>query len=193
MGQLVLLRHGESVWNAKGVLSGWVDIPLSAKGIEQAKRAGESLANIAFGTVYTSCLWRSISTAAILMAYNQHPHVPIETHIELNERYYGRLQSYNIAQLEHTYSKVQVHQWRKAYDVSPPQGESLKTTAQRIIPFFEAHIKPRLQHENLLMVLHGTCMRALLMHINKLDEEEVSALDIPNAKPIVIMRQAFLF
>ncbi len=186
--RLVLLRHGESVWNAKRVLSGWVDIPLSAKGIAQSKRAGLALANIAFDVVYTSCLWRAISTAAIVMAYNKNPRVPIETNIALNERYYGNLQSYGIVQLEQKYGVSQVHQWRKAYAVSPPKGESLVLTSERIIPFFETQIKPRLEHQNVLLVLHGTCLRALLMHINQLSEQEVAALETPNAKPIIYGR-----
>ncbi len=206
MGKLVLVRHGQSVWNLKNVFTGWVDVPLSPKGIEEAQKAGETLADIQFNAVYTSVQVRALETAMIAMAYNKSEKTPVVMHADgkmkdwggiynpkmvedtipvirdwhLNERYYGELQGLNKAETADKYGADQVHQWRRSYDVPPPNGECLKDTAARTIPFFKDEIFKRLESgENILISAHGNSLRSIVMHIDGLSEEEVLKLEIP--------------
>ncbi len=212
MGKLVLVRHGQSVWNLKNVFTGWVDVPLSPKGIEEAQKAGETLADIQFDAVYTSVQVRALETAMIAMAYNKCEKTPVVMHAEgkmkdwgkiynpkmiedtipvirdwhLNERYYGELQGLNKAETAEKYGADQVHQWRRSYDVPPPNGECLKDTAARTIPFFKEEIFSRLEKgENILISAHGNSLRSIVMHIDGLNEEEVLKLEIPTGQPII--------
>lgn len=212
MSKLVLLRHGESVWNKKNVFTGWVDVPLSPNGITEAIRAGEELSNLNFDIVFTSVQVRSIETAMIALAQNKSDRTPVIVHEEgkmkdwaiiysdemkqsiipvyrdwhLNERYYGELQGHNKAQTAEIYGKEQVHIWRRSYDVPPPNGECLKDTAERTIPFFKEQILAALEEgENILVSAHGNSLRSIVMYIDGLNEEEVLKLEIPTGKPIV--------
>lgn len=212
MAQLVLIRHGESVWNKKNVFTGWVDVPLSAKGIDEALKAGDKLSDIAFGVVYTSVQVRAIQTAMIALAKSSSDKTPVIIHAEgkmaewtgiyseemkkniipvyrdwhLNERYYGQLQGKNKAETAEAYGEEQVHQWRRSYDVAPPEGECLKDTAERTIPFFEEKILRDLQEgKNVLVSAHGNSLRSIVMFIENLSREEVLKLEIPTGSPLL--------
>ncbi len=213
MADLVLLRHGESVWNKLNVFTGWVDVPLTPKGIEEATEAGKKLADFRFDVIYVSTLVRAMETAMIAMAYNRSDRLPVVIHEEegkesewskiydteteksiipvyrdwhLNERYYGELQGKNKARTAEQYGAEKVHLWRRSYDVPPPGGECLKDTAARTIPFFRDHILPRLKNnENVFVAAHGNSLRSIVMHLDNLSEEEVLQLEIPTGQPIL--------
>ena len=212
MGKLVLIRHGQSVWNLKNVFTGWVDVPLSAQGITEAQNAGKSLQNVNFDAIYTSVQIRAIETAMIIIAYNKTNKTPVVIHDEgkmqewtkiyskkmdnetipvycdyhLNERYYGELQGLNKADTAKKYGDEKVHQWRRSYDVPPPGGECLKDTAARTIPFFKNNILPHLKKgETILISAHGNSLRSIVMFIDKLNHEEVLKLEIPTGQPII--------
>ena len=212
MGKLVLLRHGQSVWNKKNVFTGWVDVPLSVQGIEEAIKAGEQLANIEFDLVFISVQVRAIETAMLALAQNHSDKTPVVVHDEgkmkewatiysedminniipvtrdwhLNERYYGELQGKNKAETAKVYGDEQVHLWRRSYDVPPPNGECLKDTAERTIPFFKEQILTALKSgKNVLVSAHGNSLRSIVMFIDELSEKEVLALEIPTGQPIV--------
>ncbi|NOY36635.1 MAG: 2,3-bisphosphoglycerate-dependent phosphoglycerate mutase [Chlorobi bacterium] len=213
MAKLVLLRHGESVWNKMNVFTGWVDVPLSTQGITEAKKAGEQLQDFSFDIIFTSTLVRAMETAMICMAYNQSDRLPVIIHNEegkesawakiyddnmeqavipvirdwhLNERYYGELQGKNKAKTAEQYGDEQVHLWRRSYDVPPPNGESLKDTAARTIPFFKDNILPRLkENQEVFVAAHGNSLRSIVMYLENLTEAEVLGLEIPTGKPIL--------
>jgi len=212
MAQLVLIRHGESVWNKKNVFTGWVDVPLSPNGIQEALKAGERLADIAFDVVYTSVQVRAIETAMIALAQSKSDKTPAIVHTEgkmkdwtgiyseemkknmvpvyrdwhLNERYYGELQGKNKAETAKAYGDEQVHQWRRSYDIAPPAGECLKDTAERTIPFFKENIMTQLQEgKNVLVSAHGNSLRSIVMYIENLSREQVLKLEIPTGIPLL--------
>jgi len=212
MNSLVLLRHGQSMWNLKNVFTGWVDVPLSSKGIIEAQEAGKEIANIKFNSIFTSVQVRAIETAMIAMTSNNDDRTPVIIHKNgrmkdntgiydtkmrnsiipvysdehLNERYYGELQGLNKADTILKYGEEQVHKWRRSYDVKPPKGESLEDTALRTIPFFEKEILAKLKKgENILVSAHGNSLRSIVMYIEKLTKEEVIKLEIPTGKPLV--------
>ena len=213
MSHLVLLRHGESVWNRLNVFTGWVDVPLTVKGIEEATAAGRKLENFSFDVIYVSTLVRAMETAMIAMAYNKSDRLPVVIHSEegkekewskiydreteqqvipvirdwhLNERYYGELQGKNKARTAEEYGAEQVHLWRRSYDIPPPGGECLKDTAARTIPFFREHILPLLEGgKNVFVAAHGNSLRSIVMHLDDLSEEEVLQLEIPTGQPIL--------
>ena len=209
MTQLVLIRHGESMWNKKNVFTGWVDVPLSTNGIDEALRAGDRLSGIAFDVVYTSVQIRAIQTAMIALARNKSNKTPVVVHTEgkmaewtgiysgemkmniipvyrdwhLNERYYGELQGKNKTETAETYGKEQVHLWRRSYDVPPPKGECLRDTAERTIPFFTEKILKDLEEgKNVLVSAHGNSLRSIVMYIENLSREEV--LDLEGIKSV---------
>ena len=211
MAKLILIRHGQSVWNKKNVFTGWVDVPLSQEGILEATKAGEKMADIEFDVVYTSVQIRAIETAMIALAMNKSDKTPVVIHTDgkmgewttiysdamnqslipvyrdwhLNERYYGELQGKNKAETADVYGDEQVHIWRRSYDVAPPNGECLKDTAERTIPFFEENILPQLRAgKNVLVSAHGNSLRSIVMFIEKLTREEVLKLEIPTGVPV---------
>ena len=211
MAKLVLLRHGESVWNKKNLFTGWVDVPLSENGIDEALNAGEKLTNIWFDMIYTSVQVRALETAMIVLAKNKSPKTPTIIHDggkmaewatiycdtmkenvipvyrdwRLNERYYGELQGNNKAETAKIFGKEKTHQWRRSYDVRPPNGESLKDTAARTIPFFKKVILEQLKRKkNILISAHGNSLRSIVMFIDKLSREEVLKLEIPTGVPL---------
>jgi 2,3-bisphosphoglycerate-dependent phosphoglycerate mutase len=211
MPQLILLRHGESVWNKKNVFTGWVDVPLSKNGINEAVKAGEQIANIDFDVIYTSLQVRAIETTMLALAQNKSDKTPVIIHnngkmkewtkiysqdmaeniipvyceVNLNERYYGELQGKNKAETAKAYGDEQVHQWRRSYDIPPPNGECLKDTAERTIPFFKDNILPQLfSCKNVLVSAHGNSLRSIIMFIEKLTNEEILDLEIPTGKPL---------
>jgi len=186
MGTLVLLRHGESQWNLENRFTGWVDVPLSEKGREEARRAGERLRRIRFDRAFTSLLKRAADTLDIALETLGQTGIPIDRDQALNERHYGDLQGLNKAETAKKYGDQQVHIWRRSYDVAPPGGESLKDTAARTLPAFEAKILPQVKAgENVLVAAHGNSLRAIVMHLDGLTKEQVLELNIGTGVPLV--------
>ena len=145
MTELVLIRHGQSVWNAANRFTGWTDVELSEKGEIEAATAGEQLADVRFDVVHTSALIRAQRTAEIVMSNNRvSGEIPTRKDERLNERHYGDLQGLNKAETAEIHGTEQVHIWRRSFDVPPPSGESLEMTADRTIPYFVEEIIPDL-------------------------------------------------
>jgi len=186
MAKLVLLRHGESQWNLENRFTGWVDVPLSPKGEQEAKAAGQKLAGTTFDRAYTSVLKRAIDTLAIALEVIGQTDIPIEKDKALNERMYGELQGLNKAETAQKYGEQQVKIWRRSYDIRPPGGESLKDTADRVLPYYEQHIRPQiLAGKNILIAAHGNSLRALVMQLDQLSKEAVLELNIPTGAPLL--------
>lgn len=181
---LVLIRHGQSQWNLENKFTGWVDVPLTAKGEEEARNAGEKLKDYKFDQAYTSKLQRAQNTLKLLLQNNVQPNIPITEDKALNERMYGDLQGLDKTETEQKFGVEQVKIWRRSYDIAPPNGESLKDTAARVMPYYEAVILPQLQqNKNIIIAAHGNSLRALIMDIEKLSPEEILAFEIPTATP----------
>lgn len=186
MARLVLLRHGESQWNLENRFTGWVDVPLSAKGVEEAKQAGEKLRGITFDRAFSSVLARANETLRIVLEVLGQTSIPIEKDKALNERMYGDLQGLNKAETAEKYGDAQVKIWRRSYDVKPPGGESLKDTAERALPYYQKMIKPHLvKGETIIIAAHGNSLRALVMELDQLSKEEVLELNIPTGVPLL--------
>ncbi|MDP7042984.1 MAG: 2,3-diphosphoglycerate-dependent phosphoglycerate mutase [Candidatus Thalassarchaeaceae archaeon] len=187
MGQMILLRHGQSVWNAANRFTGWTDVDLSPKGEEEATQAGHDLANIAFDIIYTSDLKRAQRTAEITMSHNKASgEISTICDWRLNERHYGDLQGLNKDETRQKFGEEQVHIWRRSYDIPPPGGESLETCAARTIPCLEELIIPDLKEgKNVLVAAHGNSLRSIVMYIEGLSKEEVLSLEIPTGVPII--------
>ncbi len=212
MALLVLLRHGQSLWNLRNVFTGWVDVPLSSQGVQEAVEAGKRMSDINFDAVYVSTLVRAMETAMIALSFNrsgrtpvvEHPAgsqiadwgkiysdeeagltVPVYQDWHLNERYYGELQGLNKKVTADRYGDEQVHIWRRSYDVPPPNGEALQDTARRTIPFFKQTIVPALDEGmNVLVSAHGNSLRSIVMELEGLDRDGVLNLEIPTGKPL---------
>lgn len=208
VGKLVLLRHGESVWNQQNRFTGWVDVPLSLKGIDEACAAGEKIKNFSFDEVYISNLIRAQMTAFLALSrstsdktpYVIHPGdqykvpeaalttmIPVYVREELNERHYGDLQGLNKDETREKYGKEQVHIWRRSYDVPPPgNGESLELCAKRTVPWFTKMIVPKLKEgKSLFIAAHGNSLRSIVMEIKKLSKEDVLSLEIATGDPLL--------
>jgi len=187
MATLVLVRHGQSQWNLENRFTGWIDVPLTETGRTEARKAGEALkkSHARFDLAYTSVLIRAIETLKIILAELGQEGIPITQDKALNERHYGQLQGLNKDETRQKYGEDQVKLWRRSYDVAPPGGESLKDTAARTIPFFEAKILPDLKAgKNVLVAAHGNSLRSIVMHLEHLTKEQVLALEIPTGAPI---------
>jgi 2,3-bisphosphoglycerate-dependent phosphoglycerate mutase len=186
MALLVLVRHGESQWNLENRFTGWTDIPLTRKGREEARRAGEKIRGIHFDQAYTSVLQRAIETLDIMLEVIHQERIPVAYDRALNERHYGDLQGLNKAETAEKFGKEQVHLWRRSYDVAPPGGESLKDTAARTLPYFEAHILPDLRAgKNVLVSAHGNSLRSIVMRLDQLSRDEVMDLNLATGVPII--------
>ena len=188
MSVLVLVRHGESQWNLENRFTGWVDIPLSEKGISEAKTAGEKLKkeNLHFDKAYTSDLKRAQNTLTLILEVLGQQNIPVEKHQALNERHYGDLQGLNKAETAQKFGDEQVKIWRRSYDIAPPHGESLKDTAARTLPYFESKIMADLKRGlNVLVAAHGNSLRSIVMYLDKLSKEQVLELNIGTGIPII--------
>ena len=183
---LVLIRHGQSVWNATNRFTGWTDVELSEKGEGEAATAGEQLAEVSFDVVHTSALIRAQKTAEIVMSKNRvSGEIPTKQDERLNERNYGDLQGLNKAETAEEFGAEQVHIWRRSFDVAPPDGESLEMTAERTIPYFEEEILPDLQAgRGVLVSAHGNSLRSIVMHIEGISPEEIVSLEIQTGSPM---------
>lgn len=213
MAHLILLRHGESEWNKKNIFTGWIDIPLSEKGVEEALEAGRKIKDIPVDLIFTSTLIRGIMTAMLAMIVHSSKKVPVILHPgegkldewgrcydeesegelipvyrawELNERMYGELQGKNKQKTREQFGDEQVKIWRRSFSTPPPNGESLEMTAGRTIPYFESKIVPQLAAgKNVLISAHGNSLRSIVMDLDDLSEEEVLNLEIPTGKPLI--------
>jgi len=185
---LVLVRHGQSEWNEKNLFTGWRDPGLTEQGKAEAKEAGEAMkkAGLGFDVAYTSNLSRAQETNRIMLAELGQSDIEIVKNEALNERDYGDLSGLNKDDARKKWGEEQVHIWRRSYDVPPPGGESLKMTAERVLPYFDKEILPRvLKGERVLVAAHGNSLRALVMQLDKLNQDEVIALNIATGAPIV--------
>jgi len=186
MKQMVLIRHGESQWNLENRFTGWIDVPLSPRGEQEAKEAGQKLQTFQFDQAYTSVLTRAIRTLEIVLKEIGQPDLKVEKNQALNERMYGELQGLNKAETAKKYGDHQVKLWRRSYDIAPPGGESLQDTAARVIPYYQEQIWPALSTgTSILVVAHGNSLRALVMHLDQLSREEVLELNIPTGAPLL--------
>lgn len=213
MAKLVMLRHGQSEWNKRNIFTGWVDIPLTAEGIAESLEAGKKIEHIPFDVIFVSSLVRAQMTAFLAMSVRKghkvprvlHPKnskleewaqvfsekteqdcIPVIVAWELNERMYGRLQGMNKQEMKDKYGEEQVHIWRRSYDVAPPEGESLKMTAARSIPYFKKQIVPYLEEgKNVFISAHGNSLRSIMMHLDELTPEEVVKLELPTGLPVI--------
>lgn len=185
MPRLTLVRHGESQWNLENRFTGWHDIGLTAKGEQEATTAGVLLRDVPFDVLFTSVLQRAIHTADLALVSAGRDNVPTFRDKALNERNYGDLQGLNKQETSDLYGLDQVHKWRRSYDISPPNGESLKDTRTRVQPYFETSIVPLLREgKNVLVVAHGNSLRALIMLLEDMTPEAIISIEIPTGVPI---------
>jgi 2,3-bisphosphoglycerate-dependent phosphoglycerate mutase len=185
MPKLVLIRHGQSLWNLENRFTGWVDVPLTQQGEQEATGAGEKLKGMEFQVAYTSVLTRAQKTLDLVMKA-MGVALPVIRDQALNERHYGDLQGLNKADTAKKYGDEQVKIWRRSYDVPPPNGEALKNTAERTLPFFERCILGDIrQGKNVLVVAHGNSNRSIVMRLDNLSEKEVLELNLDTGVPLV--------
>jgi 2,3-bisphosphoglycerate-dependent phosphoglycerate mutase len=185
MPKLVLIRHGQSIWNLQNRFTGWIDVPLSAQGVEEARAAAVKLGGIKLDVAYTSALTRAQETLRIIMD-SIALEVPVIRDKALNERDYGDLSGLNKAETAAKYGDEQVHIWRRSYDVAPPGGESLKDTRARTLPFFERAIMGDIrQNKSVLVVAHGNSNRSIVMALEDLSPEEIVKVELATGAPVV--------
>lgn len=209
--KLILIRHGQSIWNKLNLFTGWVDVGLSKEGTDEAIRAGEEIRDIEVDVIFTSTLIRAHMTLFLAMMdrgkvpvfvheeggkerdwgtiYNKESEknsIPIYRSWHLNERMYGKLQGFNKDDMRKKYGKEQVKVWRRSYRVAPPDGESLADTAERTLPYFKDKVVPFLKGgKNVLISAHGNSLRAIVMYLDNLGEGEVVKLEIPTGEPLI--------
>jgi len=186
-GTLILVRHGQSQWNLENRFTGWVDVDLSPLGVQEATEAGEILKShgYRFDYGFTSALKRAQETMRIILEVIGQTDLPIERDQALNERHYGDLQGLNKAETAQKFGDEQVHIWRRSFDVPPPNGESLKMTGERVMPYYRAKIEPRvLAGETILVAAHGNSLRSLVKELDQISDAEIPELNIPTGKPM---------
>jgi len=195
MNKLVLLRHGQSQWNLENRFTGWRDIPLTEKGIQEAKNAGLLIKknNIIIDRVFSSELERANKTAEIAIteacinSLMDGEKVNYTKNKKLNERDYGDLVGLNKAETAERFGKEQVHIWRRSYEVPPPNGESLKDVVSRVSPYFENEIEPLIiDNKNILIAAHGNSLRAILIKVGLYKPEEISSIELPTGSPLCL-------
>ncbi|MBI5201503.1 MAG: 2,3-bisphosphoglycerate-dependent phosphoglycerate mutase [Elusimicrobia bacterium] len=185
MGKLVLVRHGQSQWNLENRFTGWIDVSITPKGQDEAHRAGRALKGHKFDLAFTSELKRAQETLAIILGELGQTDIPTERSQAINERHYGDLQGLDKAETARKFGDAQVHIWRRSYDVKPPNGESLKDTADRALPYFREKILPAVKSgKNVLVAAHGNSLRAIVMELDHLTKEQVMELNIGTCEPI---------
>ena len=185
---LVLVRHGQSEWNEKNLFTGWRDPALTPQGIAEGHEAGQALkaAGYQFDVAYTSSLTRAQETNRLVLEELGQSGLPVIRDQALNERDYGDLSGLNKDDARAKWGEKQVHIWRRSYDIPPPGGESLKMTAERVLPYFNREIMPRvLKGERVLIAAHGNSLRSLVMVLDKLSETEILDVNIATGAPIV--------
>jgi 2,3-bisphosphoglycerate-dependent phosphoglycerate mutase len=187
-GTLILVRHGQSEWNLKNLFTGWRDPGLTEQGIEEARVTGQKIkaAGLKPDLYYTSALVRAQHSLDLILEELGVVNVTIHRHQALNERDYGDLAGLNKDDARAKWGEEQVHVWRRSFDVQPPGGESLKDTAARTLPYYEAEILPHLKAgKTVLVSAHGNSLRALVMAIEELTPDEIIAREIATGEPIV--------
>lgn len=183
---LVIIRHGQSEWNLQNRFTGWVDVDLSPNGVLEAERAGEKLKGFHFDKAFSSMLKRANRTMDIVLEKTGQADLEVVRGEALNERMYGELQGMNKDEARAQFGDDQVHQWRRSYDIPPPGGESLKDTRERVLPYFEKHIRPKIESgQNVIITAHGNSLRALVMYLEDLTPEEILKTEIPTGTPMV--------
>ena len=185
--KLVLVRHGQSEWNAKNLFTGWKDPKLTDLGIQEAIKAGDLLEtrNLKFDLMFTSDLFRAQETGRLILEQMNHTGIQVIKDPSLNERNYGDLAGLNKDEAREKWGEEQVHIWRRSFDVPPPGGESLKNTAERVLPYFELEIMPKVKEGlNILVAAHGNSLRALVMELEKISSEEIVKLEIATGDPL---------
>jgi len=184
---IVLVSHGKSEWNAKNLFTGWKDPGLTDEGIKEASVAGSSIKseNIFFDEMFTSELKRAQITGKIILEAVNQLEIPINKNIALNERNYGSLAGLNKDDARKKWGEEQVHIWRRSFDIPPPDGESLKNTAERVLPYFNEEILPKvINGSNILIAAHGNSLRSLIMQLDNISEADIVNLEIPTGAPI---------
>ena len=185
--KLVLVRHGQSEWNAKNLFTGWKDPKLTDLGIQEAIKAGDLLEtrNLKFDLMFTSDLFRAQETGRLILEQMNQTGIQVIEDQSLNERNYGDLAGLNKDEAREKWGEEQVHIWRRSFDVPPPGGESLKNTAERVLPYFEIEIMPKIKEGlNILIAAHGNSLRALVMELEKISSEEIVKLEIATGDPL---------
>jgi 2,3-bisphosphoglycerate-dependent phosphoglycerate mutase len=185
--KLVLVRHGQSEWNAKNLFTGWKDPKLTDLGIQEARKAGDLLENrnLKFDLMFTSDLFRAQETGRLILEQMNHADIEVIKDQSLNERNYGDLAGLNKDEAREKWGEEQVHIWRRSFDIPPPGGESLKNTAERVLPYFELEILPKVKEGlNILVAAHGNSLRALVMELEKISSEEIVQLEIATGDPL---------
>ena len=185
--KLVLVRHGQSEWNAKNLFTGWKDPKLTDLGIQEAIKAGDLLEtrNLKFDLMFTSDLFRAQETGRLILEQMNQTDIQVIEDQSLNERNYGDLAGLNKDEAREKWGEEQVHIWRRSFDVPPPGGESLKNTAERVLPYFELEIMPKVKEGlNILIAAHGNSLRALVMELEKISSEEIVKLEIATGDPL---------
>ena len=185
---LVLVRHGQSEWNEKNLFTGWKDPKLTPRGIDEAIKAGKELkeAGYIFDKMFTSDLFRAQDTGRIILEQMDIPSVEVIKNVNLNERNYGDLAGLNKDEARKKWGEDQVHIWRRSFEVPPPGGESLKDTAERVLPYYKENIIPELiEGLNILVAAHGNSLRALVMELEEISSEEIVELEISTGVPLV--------
>ena len=185
--KLVLVRHGQSEWNAKNLFTGWKDPKLTDLGIQEAIKAGDLLEtrNLKFDLLFTSDLFRAQETGRLILEQMNQTDIQVIEDQSLNERNYGDLAGLNKDEAREKWGEEQVHIWRRSFDVPPPGGESLKNTAERVLPYFELEIMPKVKEGlNILVAAHGNSLRSLVMELEKISSEEIVKLEIATGDPL---------
>jgi 2,3-bisphosphoglycerate-dependent phosphoglycerate mutase len=185
---LVLVRHGQSEWNKKNLFTGWKDPELTELGIEEAIQAGNQLkqSNIKFDVMFTSDLFRAQETGRLILEQMNQTDIATIKDQSLNERNYGELAGLNKDDARKKWGEEQVHIWRRSFDVPPPGGESLKNTAERVLPYFESKILPEvIKGKNILIAAHGNSLRALVMKLEDINPDEIVKLEIATGDPLM--------
>lgn len=184
---LVLVRHGQSEWNKKNLFTGWKDPELTELGIEEAIQAGNQLkqSDIKFDVMFTSDLFRAQETGRLILEQMNQTDIATIKDQSLNERNYGELAGLNKDDARKKWGEEQVHIWRRSFDVPPPGGESLKNTAERVLPYFESKILPEvIKGKNILIAAHGNSLRALVMKLEDISPDEIVKLEIATGDPL---------
>ena len=188
MSQLILVRHGQSEWNQQNLFTGWRDPDLTERGVTEARNAGRALKaeGITFTIAFTSELMRAQKTCALLLEEQGQSDLQTIRNVALNERDYGDLSGLNKDDAREKWGEEQVHIWRRSFDTPPPGGESLKDTAERVLPYFNNTIMPRIRTgENVLVAAHGNSLRALVMVLDGLGETEITQVNIATGEPYI--------
>ena len=188
MSQLILVRHGQSEWNQQNLFTGWRDPDLTEQGVGEARNAGRALKaeGITFDIGFTSELQRAQKTCALLLEEQGQTDLHVIRNLALNERDYGDLSGLNKDDAREKWGADQVHIWRRSYDTPPPGGESLKDTAERVLPYFNNTIMPHiLGSKNVLVAAHGNSLRALVMVLDGLGDDEITQVNIATGEPYI--------